>query len=45
MNATAIIGRELRAESRRPLNFWLRGLSVAVLSLLASNFILTTNLP
>lgn len=45
MNAIAVIGRELRAESRRPLNFWLRGLSVAVLTLLASNFILSTSLP
>ena len=31
MNALPVISRELRAESRRPLNFWLRWLAAGVL--------------
>jgi hypothetical protein len=45
MNAIAVIGRELREESRRPGNSWLRGLSAGVLSLMAANFIFSSQLP
>src|SRR5215467_287779 len=44
MNVVAVIGRELRAESRRPVTSWLRGLSAGVLSLVAANFILSSQL-
>jgi len=40
MNAGAVLHRELRAESRRPANYWLRVLAASTLVLVAANLLL-----
>ena len=44
MNAATVIFRELRAESRRTANYWLRVLAAAVLILVFASTMLTTQL-
>jgi ABC-type transport system involved in cytochrome c biogenesis permease component len=41
MNAVAVIGRELRAESRRPGNYWLRVLAAGGLMLVFASLVIT----
>ena len=44
MNATSVIHRELRAESRRPANYWLRVLTGAAVIAVFTSVILTSGL-
>ena len=41
MSAVAVIGRELRAESRRPGNYWLRVLAAGGLMLVFASLVIT----
>ena len=44
MNAAAVIVRELRAESRRAANYWLRVLAAGALILVFASIMLSTQL-
>ena len=45
MNAVRVIERELRAESRRPVNYWLRVFAAAGIIVVFTSFMLTTQMP
>ena len=44
LNAAPVLVRELRAESRSPVNFWLRGLAAGVIILVFAGFMLGAEL-
>jgi hypothetical protein len=44
LNAPAVFGRELRAESRRAVNYWLRVLAAGAVILVFASFVLSTPL-
>jgi hypothetical protein len=45
VNATRVIARELRAESRRPVNYWLRVFAAAGIIAVFAGFVLTAQMP
>jgi ABC-type transport system involved in cytochrome c biogenesis permease component len=44
VNAAVVLDRELRAESRRPVNYWLRVLAAGAIILVFASFVLSTQL-